>query len=339
MCTAADTRYVRDLLLLNETFCKTLLPPRDDPSLALPDPLALTRTLSPSTSSGSHEHLQTSSSPLQPSPASGSQPYLPIAAQFSSNARFSTESFREHVLGQQGPSAPPPQHHGSSSPEGRADAYAALTRSTDTAKPPLPPMSRQATQTSIGTQKHRNSFHARGTDSGHSRITSRSSFSSVMNGPVTLPDDLEQVLTVVSTGIMEGHIKQIDALRERYNEQFPLVRSLANVFTSHVSCGIEPPTDEQSDILREYATYILHLERALAQIDEALLMAETIAQGGRRSSRRLEETQLGRLGKLLQSLEELAAERGEPGLSIALSKPFQRLLKYPLLFQNLLYVS
>ena len=53
-------------------------------------------------------------------------------------------------------------------------------------------------------------------------------------------------------------------------------------------------------------------------------MAETIAQGGRRSSRRL---------------EELAAERGEPGLSIALSKPFQRLLKYPLLFQNLLYVS
>lgn len=96
-------------------------------------------------------------------------------------------------------------------------------------------MSRQATQTSITTQKHRNSFHARLSDGGHSRITSRSSFSSVVNGPVTLPDDLEQVLTVVSTGIMEGHIKQIDALRERYNEQFPLVRSLANVFTSHVS--------------------------------------------------------------------------------------------------------
>lgn len=225
--------------MLNETFCKTLLPPRDDPSLALPDPLALTRTLSPSTSSGSHEH-HPSSSPLQPSPASGSQPYLPIAAQFSSNARFSTESFREHVLGQQGPPAPPPPQP-DSSPEGRADAYAALTRPTDTAKAPvLPPMSRQATQTSIGTQKHRNSFHARTTDSGHSRITSRSSFSSVMNGPVTLPDDLEQVLTVVSTGIMEGHIKQIDALRERYNEQFPLVRSLANVFTSHVSCQQEP---------------------------------------------------------------------------------------------------
>ena len=37
------------------------------------------------------------------------------------------------------------------------------------------------------------------------------------------------------------------------------------------------------------------------------------------------------------SLEELAAERGESGLQISLSKPFQRLLKYPLLFQNLLF--
>lgn len=253
-------RYVRDLLLLNETFCRALLPPRDDPSLALPDPLALTRTLSPSTSSGSHEQHPPSSSPLQPSPASGSQPYLPIAAQFSSNARFSTESFREHILGQQsGAQSTPqqqqqqsspqqsqqtqqsPQQAVSSSPEGRADAYAALTRSgPETQQPPKPsvppmPMSRQATQTSVGTQRHRNSFASRGNDGGHSRITSRSSFSSVVNGPVTLPDDLEQVLTVVSTGITEGHIKQLDELRERYNEQFPLVRSLANVFTSHVS--------------------------------------------------------------------------------------------------------
>ncbi len=57
----------------------------------------------------------------------------------------------------------------------------------------------------------------------------------------------------------------------------------------------------------------------------------------KRASRRLDETDLGRLGKLLISLEEVAAERGESGLVISLSKPFQRLLKYPLLFQNLLY--
>ena len=57
----------------------------------------------------------------------------------------------------------------------------------------------------------------------------------------------------------------------------------------------------------------------------------------RRSSRRLEDTDFGRLGKTLIALEELAAERGESGLVISLSKPFQRLLKYPLLFQNLLF--
>lgn len=38
-----------------------------------------------------------------------------------------------------------------------------------------------------------------------------------------------------------------------------------------------------------------------------------------------------------QALEAQAYERGESGLSIFLSKPFQRLLKYPLLFQNLLF--
>ena len=39
----------------------------------------------------------------------------------------------------------------------------------------------------------------------------------------------------------------------------------------------------------------------------------------------------------LRKLEEVAYDRGETGLAITLSKPFQRLLKYPLLFQNLLF--
>ena len=39
----------------------------------------------------------------------------------------------------------------------------------------------------------------------------------------------------------------------------------------------------------------------------------------------------------LQQLELNAADKGETGLAISLSKPFQRLLKYPLLFQNLLF--
>lgn len=41
--------------------------------------------------------------------------------------------------------------------------------------------------------------------------------------------------------------------------------------------------------------------------------------------------------KSLQRLEEDSVVKGETGLAISLSKPFQRLLKYPLLFQNLLY--
>lgn len=41
--------------------------------------------------------------------------------------------------------------------------------------------------------------------------------------------------------------------------------------------------------------------------------------------------------KFLQQLEENACEKGETGLAITISKPFQRLLKYPLLFQNLLF--
>lgn len=39
----------------------------------------------------------------------------------------------------------------------------------------------------------------------------------------------------------------------------------------------------------------------------------------------------------LQRLEEIASDKGETGLAISLSKPFQRLLKYPLMFQNLLF--
>ena len=43
--------------------------------------------------------------------------------------------------------------------------------------------------------------------------------------------------------------------------------------------------------------------------------------------------------KLLQKLKENASKKGETSLAISLSKPFQRLLKYPLLrlFQNLLF--
>jgi hypothetical protein len=83
----------------------------------------------------------------------------------------------------------------------------------------------------------------------------------------------------------------------------------------------------------------LHLERALTIVDEslALLPPTTTSKTTKRQSKRIDESPSLRLSYFLHSLEDLATERGESGLVISLSKPFQRLLKYPLLFQNLLF--
>jgi hypothetical protein len=56
-----------------------------------------------------------------------------------------------------------------------------------------------------------------------------------------LPDSLEKVLTVLAGGILEGHIKLAAALRKRYENQYPLVRSLADVFTAHASDWCSTP--------------------------------------------------------------------------------------------------
>lgn len=87
----------------------------------------------------------------------------------------------------------------------------------------------------------------------------------------------------------------------------------------------------QSHILHEYATYVLHLERALEQVDDALSMGDV------KKPKKQDAADWVKVCKFLQKLEENAAEKGETGLAISLSKPFQRLLKYPLLFQNLLF--
>jgi len=75
----------------------------------------------------------------------------------------------------------------------------------------------------------------------------------------------------------------------------------------------------------------LHLERALEYVDAALSNATA------KKPKKQDAGDWQKVCKVLQNLEESAAEKGETGLAITLSKPFQRLLKYPLLFQNLLY--
>ena len=88
----------------------------------------------------------------------------------------------------------------------------------------------------------------------------------------------------------------------------------------------------QSHLFQGYATYVLHLERALEQVDNALSTASAAKKPKNQDS-----AEWLKVCKSLQRLEESAADKGETGLAITLSKPFQRLLKYPLLFQNLLF--
>ncbi len=143
-----------------------------------------------------------------------------------------------------------------------------------------------------------------------------------MGVQIHLPDSLHLVLESVCEGLLDAHLDLFEALRSRYEQQWPLVRSLADVFTP------------SADLLKHYATYVCHLQRALEQLEEANLM-ERAMRGKRIKKERLSQTVA--LGRAVALLESISAQHGEPSLAIFISKPFQRLLKYPLLFQNLLF--
>lgn len=85
----------------------------------------------------------------------------------------------------------------------------------------------------------------------------RTSTQSVIK-PIELPEELEKVLAVLSGGILEGHIKLAAALKKRYDNQYPLVRSLADVFTAHVSC-LSIPDVYHNDGLTDGA--VIHIAR------------------------------------------------------------------------------
>ncbi len=139
---------------------------------------------------------------------------------------------------------------------------------------------------------------------------------------VPLPPSLREILVAMSDGLVEAHGLLSDALKARYEEQWPLVRSLADVFMKY------------SHILEHYASYVCHLQRAMEELEEAALM-ERAFRGKKLKKERLSNT-VG-LGRTVAALDACAAEQGYAGLSIFASMPFQRLLKYPLLFQNLLF--
>ena len=74
--------------------------------------------------------------------------------------------------------------------------------------------------------------------------------------------------------------------------------------------------------------YVLHLEQALEQANDAILTNTSIST---------KHPNNNKFCALVQKLESDAQDRGETGLAISLSKPFQRLLKYSVLFHALLY--
>lgn len=67
------------------------------------------------------------------------------------------------------------------------------------------------------------------------RISSVTSSSDLNHQPAALPEDLQIVLQVIGDTLLKGHVALSDALRKRYDEQYPLVRSLADIFIQHVS--------------------------------------------------------------------------------------------------------
>ena len=92
--------------------------------------------------------------------------------------------------------------------------------------------------------------------------------------------------------------------------------------------------------MHDYSNYILHLEKALQDVDNILAVMQPLRTKASNTSNskhnqeaQVHERQEKKLAKFIMKLEEQASARGESGLAICLSKPFQRLLKYPLLFQ------
>jgi hypothetical protein len=156
--------------------------------------------------------------------------------------------------------------------------------------------------------------------------------------PHQLPDDLRQCLKAIEDSILAGHLKLSEGLRKRYDEQYPLVRSLADVFVANVGFilfALHCPLicSLQSQILRGYADYVLHLERALERANDVI----STNNNSTKRPKNMDADEWLKFCTFLRKLENDAQDRGENGLAISLSKPFQRLLKYPLLFQNLLF--
>ena len=224
--------YVQDLVKLVDTFTSNLLPASTTtPTLTLDDPIAsLMRTLSPGSS-------------LSASPAAGSpihsqshqtSPALPIAAQF---ARSQQGSLFDD------PTSPIAFSSTGLPSDARLDAYQKLTNGRPGAGSSTSINAPVAAGLGLGGGSVRPGMTSRASLPGPAPPRRQGSFTgsvrnssahSTIGAGVDLPEELKKVLETIANGILPGHVKLAAALRRRYENQYPLVRSLADVFTAHV---------------------------------------------------------------------------------------------------------
>ncbi|TIB41989.1 hypothetical protein E3P86_00523 [Wallemia ichthyophaga] len=137
-----------------------------------------------------------------------------------------------------------------------------------------------------------------------------------------LPEKMKNLMNSLAINILPNHVSLSKDLKARHDAQYPLIRSLADIFLIH------------SHNLQYYSTYVLHLEYTLSVVDDAINLASKGVV-----NKRSEKYDRWKLGTRLIALEDEAQANGCASLAICLLHPFQRLLKYPLLFRGLLFNS
>ena len=125
----------------------------------------------------------------------------------------------------------------STSRKGKNTALPFPSRSHQSLPPPPRPNPNAASTQSLGRQ----SFVGTSSPEKEQDRDHKSTTISQVNGsfaPQQLPDDLRRCLEVIENSILAGHLKLSQDLRKRYDEQYPLVRSLADVYLANVGFNL-----------------------------------------------------------------------------------------------------
>ncbi|KPV77937.1 uncharacterized protein RHOBADRAFT_50463 [Rhodotorula graminis WP1] len=174
----------------------------------------------------------------------------------------------------------------------------------------------------------RSSRHSSRTTTATPSPSAPPGMSSAPEAPLALPLELRDALEAC-VEMLRGHDELSARLKEQWARAFPLVRGLAAIWS------------DQPWFLGTYTTYVLSLEPALASLDRLLPSSLPHSHASSTTSSSSASHKLSqadkRLARALHDLELEAADLGESGLGICLSKPLMRLGKLPLLMQALLY--